>query len=151
MRLHEGDDVGLLVIHVLNERSGESIHRGGQLHTGGSSRRSTPDRQFRVDLRMKRIDLPMLFGHALYVRRQLRGCSLLQEWPHVDVLARMMVMQDRPDEPQMPGHRLGACGVAVGNATHHTAGETELSAKHPVHHGHFATIQAFAVVVHCSA
>jgi hypothetical protein len=57
------------------------------------------------------------------------------------VLFGMVVMKCRVDQPQVRGHHVGMSCVAAGNVPDHTACKRELSAKHPVHHRHFAAIE----------
>ena len=64
VRLHDRDDVLLLVVHVIDKRGGQAVQRGGQPVTRVRSRPTTPYRQFPVDLRVDRIDPTMLLHDA---------------------------------------------------------------------------------------
>jgi len=71
VRLHDGNDMQFLVVHVLDNRGGESIQRRGQPVARVRSRRTTPDRQFHIDFRLLRVDPPVLGHDAQHVLRHL--------------------------------------------------------------------------------
>ena len=52
------------------------------------------------------------------------------------------MLQCRGYEPQMRGHDRNTSCVTAGNLADHSRGKEEFPPKHPVHHGHFATIEA---------
>jgi hypothetical protein len=130
-----GQDVPLLLAHVLAQDRGRVADHGRQLPALDRIRAASPPRRQLVDPVQRRLECRVLLLHAVHeVLVQRR--ALQQQRPDQVVLGLVMVVQRADDVGQVLGQYGGTRGVTRAHAFDQVRQQVELPPEHPVHHDH---------------